>query len=135
MFWKCCLILQLYPFLWKSLFGVHGGNLISYKHCKKIKLNFQTIFQLFVSINRNRISLCFMFRCFSVQLCKNRKKYMSFICIHIFQQIQNGLKRTIWGETFLKYSLDRYRPFHKTLPKSSAFINKISVRFYETDCI
>ena len=27
-----------------------------------------------------------------------------------------------------------YRPFHKTLPRSSAFINWISVRFYETDC-
>ena len=26
-------------------------------------------------------------------------------------------------------------PFHKTLPKSSAFINRISVRFYETDWI
>ena len=24
--------------------------------------------------------------------------------------------------------------FHKTLPKSSAFINRISLRFYETDC-
>ena len=28
-----------------------------------------------------------------------------------------------------------YRPFHKTLPRSSAFINWISVSFYETDCI
>ena len=28
----------------------------------------------------------------------------------------------------------KYRPFHKTLPRSSAFINWISVRFYETDC-
>ena len=27
-----------------------------------------------------------------------------------------------------------YRLFHKTLPKSCAFINWISVRFYETDC-
>ena len=27
-----------------------------------------------------------------------------------------------------------YRPFHKTLPRSSAFANWISVRFYETDC-
>ena len=27
-----------------------------------------------------------------------------------------------------------YRPFHKTLPRSSAFVNWISVRFYETDC-
>ena len=25
-------------------------------------------------------------------------------------------------------------PFHKTLPRTSAFINWISVRFYETDC-
>ena len=29
----------------------------------------------------------------------------------------------------------RYRPFHTTLPRSSAFVNWISVRFYETDCI
>ena len=26
----------------------------------------------------------------------------------------------------------KYRPFHKTLPRSSAFVNWISVRFYET---
>ena len=25
-----------------------------------------------------------------------------------------------------------YRPFHKTLPRSSAFVNWISVRYYET---
>ena len=30
---------------------------------------------------------------------------------------------------------ENYRPFHKTLPKSSAFVSWISVRFYETDCI
>ena len=29
----------------------------------------------------------------------------------------------------------KYRPFHKTLPRSSASANRISVRFYETDCI
>ena len=28
-----------------------------------------------------------------------------------------------------------YRPFHKTLPRSSAFVKWSSVRFYETDCI
>ena len=28
-----------------------------------------------------------------------------------------------------------YRPFHKNLPRSSAFVNWISARFYETDCI
>ena len=28
-----------------------------------------------------------------------------------------------------------YRPFHKTLPRSSVFVNWISVRFYEMDCI
>ena len=27
-----------------------------------------------------------------------------------------------------------YRPFHKTLPRTSAFINWITVRFYETGC-
>ena len=28
----------------------------------------------------------------------------------------------------------KYRPFKKTLPRSSAFVNWISVRFYETGC-
>ena len=28
-----------------------------------------------------------------------------------------------------------YRPFHKTLPRSSEVLNWISGRFYETDCI
>ena len=28
-----------------------------------------------------------------------------------------------------------YRPFHKTLPRSSALVNWTSVRYYETDCI
>ena len=28
-----------------------------------------------------------------------------------------------------------YRPFHKTLPRSSAFVYWISVRFYETESI
>ena len=28
-----------------------------------------------------------------------------------------------------------YRPFHKTLPRSSEPVNWISLRFYETDCI
>ena len=28
-----------------------------------------------------------------------------------------------------------YRPFHKTLPRSSSYVNWSSVRFYETDCI
>ena len=28
-----------------------------------------------------------------------------------------------------------YTPFHETIPKSSAFVSWISVRFYETDCI
>ena len=28
-----------------------------------------------------------------------------------------------------------YRPFHKTLPRFSAFLNWLSVIFYETDCI
>ena len=32
------------------------------------------------------------------------------------------------------FSVVRYRPFHKTLPRTSAFVNWISVRFYETDC-
>ena len=32
-------------------------------------------------------------------------------------------------------SVCTYRTIHKTLPRSIAFVNWISVRFYETDCI
>ena len=39
------------------------------------------------------------------------------------------------GRVLQWYNLFIYRPFHKTLPRSSAFANQISVRFYETDCI
>ena len=36
-----------------------------------------------------------------------------------------------------KYTIHiyKYRPFHKTSPRSNAFVNWDSVRFYETDCI
>ena len=40
----------------------------------------------------------------------------------------NGYKK-------VKYLCLTYRPFHETLPRSSAFINWISIRFYETACI
>ena len=37
---------------------------------------------------------------------------------------------------FIVYSNNLlYRPFHKTLPRSSASVNRISARFYETDCM
>ena len=41
-----------------------------------------------------------------------------------------------WIKTFqsnlnVRYNIFRYRPFHKTLPRSSLQINLISVRFYE----
>ena len=29
---------------------------------------------------------------------------------------------------------DKYRPFHKTLPRSGAFVEWIPVRFFEKDC-
>ena len=32
-------------------------------------------------------------------------------------------------------TLSVYRQFHKTLPRSSVFLNWISVRFYEMDCM
>ena len=33
------------------------------------------------------------------------------------------------------YFVINNRPFHKTLPRSNASVNWMSVRFYETDCI
>ena len=33
-----------------------------------------------------------------------------------------------------KFLFFLYRQFHSTFPRSSAFINWVSVRFYETDC-
>ena len=35
----------------------------------------------------------------------------------------------------LRKNVFSYRPFHKTLPRYSAFVNWISVRFYEIDCM
>ena len=34
----------------------------------------------------------------------------------------------------MKYAKFKYRPFTKTLARSRAFVNRISVRFYETNC-
>ena len=39
-----------------------------------------------------------------------------------------------WKKDFCDKTFS-YRLFHKTLPRSSALISWISVRFYETDCI
>ena len=35
----------------------------------------------------------------------------------------------------IQYTYITYRPFHKTLPRASAFVYWISVRFYESDCM
>ena len=49
------------------------------------------------------------------------------------------LKKLITFHNFfiqiLVYISLRYRPFHKTLPRSNAYLKWMSVRFYETDCI
>ena len=43
-----------------------------------------------------------------------------------------GLRNIAIVKDMAKY---KYRPFHKTLPRSSAFVNWISVRFNETESI
>ena len=40
----------------------------------------------------------------------------------------------IWKKSLISIE-NIYRPFHKTLPRSRAFVNWISVRFYEMDCM
>ena len=42
------------------------------------------------------------------------------------------IRKTVKVITFF---VIRYRPFHETIPRSSAFVNWNSVRFYETGCI
>ena len=38
--------------------------------------------------------------------------------------------------SYLAFSVKlKYQPFHKTLTRSSAFLNWISVKFYETGCM
>ena len=63
---------------------------------------------------------------------------------HVFVTIHISVKVTLntWPHSrshkkvgSIYESTFTYRPFHKTLPISSAFINRISVRFYETYCI
>ena len=50
-----------------------------------------------------------------------------YICMMV---IVNDHRVCTMSEIFLGY-----RSFHKTLPRSSAFVNRISVRFYETACM
>ena len=49
------------------------------------------------------------------------------------QAVKTGLRPYHWSKRTAWPLI--YRQFHKTLPRSSAFVNWISVRFYEIDCI
>ena len=55
---------------------------------------------------------------------QNKNKKNKFIC-----------NQSCWKWFKFKPLSSKYRPFHKTLPRSSAFLNRVSVRFYETGCI
>ena len=50
--------------------------------------------------------------------------YIMHICIYFLKLMSINIINSIFN----------YRPFQKTLPRSSAFVYWISVRFYETDC-
>ena len=55
-----------------------------------------------------------------------------------YRQRQYTWKRLITSKIFWRRlsvypTGQRWRPFHKTFPKSSAFENRFSVRFYETE--
>ena len=58
---------------------------------------------------------------------------LSYMYMKFFYKIYNG-KRIRQCQPFLGFRPLSYRPFHKTLPRSSAFVNWILVRFYETGC-
>ena len=53
----------------------------------------------------------------------------SIIASHWIISFINTRYNRMYLETHLSY-----HPFHKTLPRSSASVNRISVRFYETGC-
>ena len=53
--------------------------------------------------------------------------------VQFFTRTANTIFFQYYGFFFFIYLSQR--PFHKTLPKSNAFMNRISVRFYETDCM
>ena len=40
-----------------------------------------------------------------------------------------------WAFESTNEGITIYSPFHKTLPRSNAFVNWISIRFYETGCM
>ena len=64
-----------------------------------------------------------------------RKKSFQFtIAEKLISRLLNKLNKIIYRGFPEIGSLLSYRPFHKTLPRSSAFVNWISVRFYETGC-
>ena len=45
----------------------------------------------------------------------------------------DGVEKANVNFGLLTGNIDRYRPFQKTSPRSSAFVNLISARFYETN--
>jgi len=53
------------------------------------------------------------------------------------KKLQNYKKKLLKIDLLLSRIFESvlYRPFHKTLPRSSLFVNWISLRFYETYCI
>ena len=59
--------------------------------------------------------------------------------VHVFNIHHLSIPCTLFtkGTVFMKRALSQkltYRPFHKTLPRSNASVNWMTVRFYETDC-
>ena len=76
------------------------------------------------------------------ELCKktnkNRnKQFYKLLVINNIMQVYislNPYMTLLLLIYFLHHAFATYRPFHKTLPRSSAFVNWISVRFYETGC-
>ena len=83
-------------------------------------------------------------------ICLREDKVTGSMCQSKFtEQLTSWKKQLLWAiHRYVKVNFDIqtwiatsapfnqliYRPFHKTLPRSNAFVNWISVRFYETGC-
>ena len=61
--------------------------------------------------------------------------YSTGLCLNLYLYRVEMVQNIILGiQELVMLQILWYRPFHKTLPRSSTFVNWISVRFYETDC-
>ena len=89
------------------------------------------VFQNINMIERTSLLLAFYYH--DVHAYKRKKNYNVFF-LPYFGILRHTFQWEFFTNCVFLVSV-YYRPFHKTLPRSSSFVNRISVSFYETGCM